>query len=180
MKGGGEAMESAVTPGMSQEEVLEEWVRLYAGMLLKTCFLCLGDWHLAQDAMQDTFMKAWKQLTKMDQALLRSEKAWLTRIAVNTCRDYRRSQWFKRMDFAAELDRLPMDLIALPQQDRELLMEIGSLPDKLKHPVLLYYYHNLTLQDTAEALDIPKSTAAKRLKKAEETLKRRIMGGEAQ
>ena len=55
-----------------------------------------------------------------------------------------------------------------------------ELPDKYKQVVLLYYYSNLTLQDTAEALGIPKSTAGKRLKRAEEMLRHSLTGGEAQ
>ena len=55
---------------------------------------------------------------------------------------------------------------------------IGSLPDKYKQVILLYYYSNLTLQETADALGIPKSTANKRLRKAEEILKHSLTGGD--
>ena len=94
------------------------------------------------------------------------------------CRDYRRSQWFKRMDLRKSLEELPEKLTAVPETDRELTMVIGGLPDKYKQVILLYYYSNLTLQETADALGIPKSTANKRLRKAEELLKRSLTGGE--
>ena len=66
----------------------------------------------------------------------------------------------------------------MPEEDRDLVIEVGNLPVKYKQLVLLYYYSNMTLQDTAEALGIPKSTAGKRLKRAEEMLKRSLTGGE--
>ena len=102
------------------------------------------------------------------------------RVAINICRDYRRTQWFKHVDFKTNLDELPPSYISVPEEDRDLVIEISNLPDKYKRLVLLYYYSNMTLQDTAEALGIPKSTASKRLKRAEEMLKRSLTGGEAQ
>ena len=78
-------MEHAAVPSMSKEQTAEEWVRAYAGAILKTCFLYLADHDLAKDAMQDTFVKAWKQLQKTDPAMIRNEKAWLMKIAMNTC-----------------------------------------------------------------------------------------------
>ncbi len=111
---------------------------------------------------------------------IQNEKAWLMRVAMNTCRDYRRTLWFKHIDFKASLDELPPSYISVPEEDRDLVIEVSNLPDKYKRLVLLYYYSNMTLQDTAEALGIPKSTACKRLKRAEEMLKRSLTGGEAQ
>ena len=172
-------MERAAVSGMTREQILETWVHTYAGAILKTCFIYLADHDLAQDAMQDTFMKAWKYLERNSAASIRNEKAWLMRVAINICRDYRRTQWFRHIDFRKSLDELPPSFVSVPEEDRDLVMEVVNLPDKYKQVVLLYYYSNLTLQDTAEALGIPKSTAGKRLKRAEEMLSRSLTGGEA-
>ena len=173
-------MERAEVPSMTREQILETWVHTYAGVILKTCFIYLADHDLAQDAMQDTFIKAWKYMERNSASSIRNEKAWLMRVAMNTCRDYRRTQWFKHIDFKTSLDELPPSCVSVPEEDRDLVIEISNLPDKYKRLVLLYYYSNMTLQDTAEALGIPKSTASKRLKRAEEMLKRSLTGGEAQ
>lgn len=173
-------MERAAVPSMTREQILETWVHTYAGAILKTCFIYLADHDLAQDAMQDTFLKAWKYMERNSASSIRNEKAWLMRVAINICRDYRRTQWFKHVDFKTNLDELPPSYISVPEEDRDLVIEISNLPDKYKRLVLLYYYSNMTLQDTAEALGIPKSTASKRLKRAEEMLKRSLTGGEAQ
>ena len=164
-------MEHAAVPSMAREQILETWVHTYAGAILKTCFIYLADHDLAQDAMQDTFMKAWKYLGRENPSSIRNEKAWLMRVAMNICRDYHRTQWFKQIDFKTSLDELPPGYISVPEEDRDL--------DKYKRPVLLYHYSDLTLQDTAEALGIPKSTAGKRLKRAEEMLRHSLTGGEA-
>ena len=171
-------MERAAVPSMTREQILETWVHTYAGAILKTCFIYLADHDLAQDAMQDTFMKAWKYMERNGASSIQNEKAWLMRVAINTCRDYRRTQWFKHIDFKKSLDELPPSYVSVPEEDRDLVIEISNLPDKYKRLVLLYYYSNMTLQDTAEVLGIPKSTASKRLKRAEEMLRRSLTGGE--
>ena len=152
-------MEHAEVPSMTREQMLETWVHTYAGAILKTCFIYLADHDLAQDAMQDTFMKAWKYMGNTSHSVIQNEKAWLMRVAMNTCRDYRRTLWFKHIDFKKSLDELPPSFVFVPEEDRDLVIEI---------------------QDTAEALGIPKSTASKRLKRAEEMLKHSLTGGEAQ
>ena len=172
--------QSTAGPGMTRGQLLETWVHTYAGAILKTCFIYLADHDLAQDAMQDTFMKAWKYIERNSASSIQNEKAWLMRVAMNTCRDYRRSQWFKHIDFRASLDELPPSCVSVPEEDRDLVIEVGNLPDKYKRLVLLYYYSNMTLQDAAKALGIPQSTASKRLKRAEEMLKHSLTGGEGQ
>ena len=67
--------------------------------LLRTCFAYLGDLSLAEDAVQETFLKAWKNLDRFRGEA--SEKTWLLRIAINTCKDVRRSAWFRRALCAA-------------------------------------------------------------------------------
>ena len=73
---------------------------------------------------------------------IQNEKAWLMRVAMNTCRDYRRTLWFKHIDFKASLDELPPSYISVPEEDRDLVIEVSNLPDKYKRLVLLYYYSN--------------------------------------
>ncbi len=46
--------------------------------LLRTCFAYLGDLSLAEDAVQETFLKAWKNLDRFRGAA--SEKTWLLRM----------------------------------------------------------------------------------------------------
>ena len=79
--------------------------------LLRTCFAYLGDLSLAEDAVQETFLKAWKNLDRFRGEA--SEKTWLLRIAINTCKDVRRSAWFRRVNRAVSLDSLPRSARAL-------------------------------------------------------------------
>ncbi len=171
-------MERAQVPGLIREARLTEWVEAYADAILRVCYLYLGDRHLAEDAMQDTFLKAWKAMAQFERRGNGSERAWLMRIAVNTCRDYRRGRWFQHLDLRTPLEELPPRFTTVEDEDRALTMDVMRLPDKQKQVVLLHYFQNMTLEETAQALGIPKSTAYKRLIRAEEMLKSSLTGGD--
>ena len=169
-------MESVPVPDASRENKLKRWVDAYADTLLRTCYLCLGDMHLAQDALQETFLKAWRGMDKFEQKNVQSEKAWLIRIAMNVCRDHLRSPWHRRVDRRMTPEELPPSMLAAPQEDRDLLIDICRLPDKYKQVILFYHYHEMTVQETAAALHIPAATAYKRLRKGRVLLKNQLTG----
>ncbi len=72
---------------------IEELIDHYGDGLLRLCLLYLGDRQLAEDAFQETFLKAWKSLP--DFRGDSNMKTWLTRIALNTCRSMLRTGWFR-------------------------------------------------------------------------------------
>ena len=61
----------------------EDMIRAYGTPLLRLCAACLGDVSLAEDAVQDTFLKAYRHLDAFSAQSAKAEKAWLCRIAVN-------------------------------------------------------------------------------------------------
>ncbi len=171
-------MEHAAVPGTSSEELLSAWIERYAAMILKTCFVCLSDRAQAEDAMQDTFIKAWRHMEDFRRKGIRNEKAWLLRIAVNTCRDYRRTAWFRHVDTRQALEDLPPRLMEAEPEDHDLMLTVCGLPDRYKQAVLLYYYHGLTEQETAEVLSLSLATVHRRLRKAEALLRTALEGGD--
>ena len=157
-----------MTRESDREETLRRWIRDYSDPLLRLCCLYLADRSLAQDALQDTWIKAWHGLSR---GLPENERAWLSRIAVNTCRDYARSAWLRHTDRRASAEDLPESLLRAPEGDRTLSRTVSGLPEKYRAVILLYYYQGLTLAETAKALGISLSAANRRLKKAEALLK---------
>ena len=67
---------------------LERMVEHCGDRLLRTCALYLGDVHSAEDAVQDTFLRALQAKERFRGDCL--PETWLTRIAVNVCKDYLR------------------------------------------------------------------------------------------
>ena len=80
----------------THREWLDGVITRWEKTLLRLCFVILGDEALAQDAVQETFFKAWKNRARFRGDA--SEKTWLTRIAVNTCRDLNKSAWRRHTD----------------------------------------------------------------------------------
>ena len=161
-----------------KKQRFERWVRAYSQSILHACFIYLVDKSQAEDAMQDTFLKAWEGMDQFAARQNAQEKTWLMRIAINVCHDYQRSRWFRYVDTNKALEDLPSRYLTLPEADRSLLLDILRLPVKQKQVILLYYYQEMSLQETADALGIAVSTAHHRLKKAEKLLKIALTGGE--
>jgi RNA polymerase sigma-70 factor (ECF subfamily) len=155
---------------------LAQWIAEYSGALLKTCYVYLHSLQQAEDAVQDTFIKAYQGMACTDAQALVSEKAWLMRIAINVCHDYHRSRWFRYIDKTVAVEALPQTLMSVLPEDRTLLADVIRLPEKFKQVLLLYYYQELTLQETADVLQISRSAVHKRLQKAQTLLKGRLTG----
>lgn len=166
-------MEFVQGPTYSHEEMLAHMVAEYEVILLRTCYMYLHDKALAEDATQETFLKAYKALDSFRGES--SEKTWLMRIAMNTCRDMRRSAWFRYMDRSVEIERLPQPTRAFEFMEAdELTQAILMLPAKHKEVVLLHFYQDMTMREIASVLDLSASTVQKRLKTACSKLKKML------
>ena len=101
-------MTDALVPGESRELRLEAWLTAYGDAVLRMCFIYLADRQLAEDALQDTFLKAWRRMDSCEARSGASAKTWIMRIAINTCKDYRRSAWFRHVDMEKAIEDIPL------------------------------------------------------------------------
>ena len=163
---------------MTKDEArFESWLTAYRDDVLRACYVLLGDRALAEDATQDAFVKVWRAMARFEERKNCSVKTWITRIAVNTCKDYRRTRWFRRAKSDVSLDTLPPAAEPVAQDSRELFLDVMRLPDRLRQAVLLYYYEDMTMEEAAELLGVSKATLSRRLKRACELLRRPWEGG---
>lgn len=162
----------------ASEEMLNRLVAQYQTPLRRMCFVILRDEELAKDAVQDTFFKAYKNIAAFRREC--SEKTWLMKIAINTCRDVKRSAWFRLLDRRVTPEDLPAPIVQTSEESVELTIAIMKLPPKLKEVIILYYYQQMTTREVADVLNIPQSTVSTRLRKAKEKLKFLLEGGDAQ
>ena len=148
---------------------LTEWVERYSESLLRMCFVQLQDPAQAEDALQETFIKAYKRMDSFrgDSA----ERTWLMSIAINTCRDINRSAWFRHTEKRVVPEDLPLSSPSVNEEALALAEAIRRLPGKLREAILLYYYQDMTIQEVAGALHAAPSTILKRLNQAREMLR---------
>ena len=170
-------MEIVLGPDEIRERQLMYLMDRYEKDLLRMCCVYLRDIALAEDAVQETFLKAYRALN--DFRGESSEKTWLMRIAVNTCKDMRRSGWFRHVDRRITPDQLPQAASPAREGERQLTVEIMKLPVKYREQVLLAYYHELTGREAAEAMGITDSAFRSRLMRARDML-RMTLGEEAE
>ena len=151
---------------------MEDLIKQYGDTIFRMCFIYLHDTGLAEDAMQETFVKAFRNYTAFKHEC--SEQSWLMRIAINTCKDMKRSTWFKYVDRRKTLEHLPDAVYEYDPVDDTLIKEVMKLPVKYKDVMLLRYYQNLTIADIATVLHIPVGTVATRLTDAKKRLRRKL------
>lgn len=65
-----------------REQIFERIVAQYQQPLLRMCYLHLSDRTLAEDAVQETFIKVYRSLDTFQGQC--SEKTWIMKIAMNT------------------------------------------------------------------------------------------------
>ena len=155
------------------EKEMERLITTYGDGLYRLCLLYLRDAHLAEDAVQDILLRAYRGRARFEGRA--SEKTWLTAIAANVCKNYLRGNWFRRVDAGAVLENIPAPPDAEPSDDA-LTREVLALPDKYRAPVLLYYYEGLSTRETAAALGLNENTVSTRLRRARGLLKTRLKG----
>ncbi len=161
--------------GPDTSEEFECLVQKYQTQLRRLCCMILKDAHLAEDAVQETFLKAYRSMKSFRQES--SEKTWLTRIAVNTCRDLLRSRWFRHIDLSVDIANLPEEACECGPEDTALTDLVLRLPLKQREVVLLYYYQNMTMQEISETLHIAVSNISRRLESARKALRKQLEGG---
>jgi RNA polymerase sigma-70 factor (ECF subfamily) len=164
-------MPNCEIPDKTKENQLEEWIAEYSSAVLKLCFVYLADSEMAKDAMQDTFVKVWKSMEQFQSRYELSAKAWIMKIAVNTCRDYKRTAWFRHIDMRKSIDELPEPVAPATETSSELFLDVMNLPAKYKQVILLHHFQNMNQSETAQALGISRTSVSKRLKKAYELLR---------
>ena len=154
-----------------------ELVRLHAQGVLNVIYRMCGDVQLAEDAAQETFIRAWQNLPSYrPQTSLRN---WLYRIAVNAGTDMLRKEKRIVPDAIEDLhlsDGQPGLESLLLQQERTVSVQkaILSLPDASRAVLVLREYEGLSYQEISSTLDIPLGTVMSRLSYARSLLKAKL------
>lgn len=118
----------------------------------------------AQDAVQQALMKAW---TARETVRPGSERAWLTRIVINECRNIQRQR--ARM---VPVEHLPEPAYTPP--DTALREAIDALPERWRLPILLKYMEGMTEAEAARALGIGQTALKGRLHRARKALEKAL------
>lgn len=131
--------------------------------LYAVAYRILRDAGLAEDALQNALILAWRRLPHLREA--ERFDAWIHRILVNACYDESR----RARHWTANIRVLPLDGPTIPDEsaviaDRdELERMFRRLPIDQRAVFVLHHYLGLPLVEIAELLEIPAGTVRSRL-----------------
>lgn len=159
--------------------MIDEYIRQYGKRLFGLCLSLCGNRHDAEDLYQDTWLKVLKEIRRYDES--RPFEPWLTQICVNTYRnELRRLSRAPFVQFSSNetRDQLFATLAAPEQKDHlDLYRAIDALPEKIRLTVILFYFREMDVNQTAQTLGIPPGTVKSRLNKARKLLKEVLTDG---
>lgn len=170
-------MELVASAQNGDRNAFSELVRIHAQGVLNVIYRLCGDAQLAEDAAQETFLRAWQNLAAYRPGtLLRN---WLYRIAVNAGTDMLRKERRILPDDIEDLnltDRRPGLETLVSQNERTRLVQnaILSLPEASRAVLVLREYEGLSYQEISSTLDIPVGTVMSRLNYARNLLKSKL------
>lgn len=142
------------------------------GQLTAIARMILRDEYAAQDAVQETFIEAWRSLPGLREP--DRFEAWTRRLLVRAC--FRGVRGTRRVQ-AAEIQLTPADEPTIGGGEQALALRdqlergLARLPREQRAVVVLVYYLDLPLADAAESLGIPLGTTKSRLNRATSALR---------
>ena len=156
-------------------------VRTHARSVFAICLGMLGNVHDAEDAAQETFVRAFSRLPELRAAA--QFRPWTARIARNLCLDLlrrrKRGSQALAMRAAAEPNpgnrAEPQDARLLREEERRRLEgALARLPEKYRVPLMLYYFDGHSTGNVAKMLDLDPAGVLTRLSRARRELRRML------
>ncbi len=152
-------------------------VQMYQRPVYNLCYRMLGDVEEAEDATQETFIRAYTHLAKYDPD--RKFLNWVLTIASRHCIDRlrkRRVSWASLED-APFVERVPMPESVDPhrvaeQHERadEIQHWLNQLPPDYRTPLVLLYWYGYSYEEIAQIMSLSVPAVKSRLHRARKRL----------
>jgi RNA polymerase sigma-70 factor, ECF subfamily len=154
----------------------ESIVRRWQSPLINLAFRFCRDPQRSEEMAQDAFLQIYRQLPKF-----RGDAVFSTWVFAVTLNLYRSSLRRKRLpmeslDSLAELAGGKLPHLQLEQDEREDLIRraVAALPSRYRDAVIIFYFREMDLTETARILGVPEGTAKAWLHRGRELLRRKL------
>ncbi len=159
---------------MRDEEEVRQAMERYGPSVWRVCMVHLKNRTDAEDILQNVFLKYALRDDPFESQ--EHEKAWVLRVAINQCRDLLSSVFRSR---TVPLDQLLEEQAdPVPQEHREVLQAVLSLPVKFRDVVYLYYFEGYKAAEIGKLLGKKVNTVYTLLERARKLLKVQLEGGD--
>ena len=159
----------------AKQTAFAEIVQRFQDLAFGCAYAVLGDFHLAEDAAQEAFLSAWRNLDQ-----LRTPEAfpgWFKRIVLTQCNRLTRG---KRLDTvsldaifeAPAADTDPFEAYEQIERQIRVYAAIRALPEHERMTTALFYISDYSQKEISDFLEVPVSTVKKRLFDARKKLRK--------
>ena len=156
---------------MQSEQEVNRAVEKYADMVRRICMVHLKSYADTEDIFQTVFLKYVLSSASFESE--EHEKAWFIRVTVNACKDLLKSFFRNRTVSLDEIVQLPQEM---PEDHREVLEAVISLPEKYRDVIYLHYYEGYSAPQIGRLLNKNVNTIYTLLTRAKKLLKERLGG----
>ena len=163
--------------GAGDRSAFDKLYSLTSAKLLGVATRILGSGELAEEAVQEAYVRVWKNAARFD-ASVASPVAWLAAITRNQAIDVRRRSSQRLSDHAAPIDDelvcpSPSPAAETERNDelRRLMGCLQGLPEDRRQMVLLAYYNGWSREELSDRFQRPVATVKSLLRRSLELLK---------
>jgi RNA polymerase sigma-70 factor (ECF subfamily) len=148
----------------------------HLGDLFRTALRITGDRARADDAVQETYLQAWKSFDKFEQGT--NCRAWLFRILFY-CVQHQRRKLF-RFPLANDAEEILETGFPAPEpvteelRDEQILAALDNIPDDYRAAVVLVDVEEFSYKEAAGILGVPIGTVMSRLSRARKLLRQQL------
>ncbi len=157
---------------MRSEQEVNAAIERYSDTVRRLCMIHLKNHADTEDIFQTVFLKY--VLSSVCFESEEHEKAWFIRVTLNACKDLLKS-FFR--SYTVSIEEVLEQPAALPEDNREVLQAVLSLPQKYKDVIYLHYYEGYTAPQMSKLLGKNVNTIYTLLTRARQMLKEKL-GGE--
>ena len=157
------------------KKAIERLINDHKEYLYKTAFLYVKDEHEAIDVCQETVYKAIVNIHNLKNA--EYFKTWITRILINNVNDRKR----EKSKFADNFEQIELieDVTYENLEEKiDLYNAIDMLEEKFKTPIILQYFHDMSIKEISQVLESNENTIKTYIRRGKQKLYKILKEGQ--
>lgn len=156
-------------------KALEELMNTYGTRLLKSAFLIIKDYGLAQDAVQEVFIQVYYKIS-----LFRRQctlYTWIYSIMLNICRKKLGNNWLRKIVLSDQKINSKFYDTEINVTNIDLQNALQKLNDKYRRIAIMFYFEEFSIKEIAEITGSREGTIKSSLNRLRGLLKDNMSGG---
>ncbi|MEV4319874.1 SigE family RNA polymerase sigma factor [Actinocrispum sp. NPDC049592] len=153
-----------------QDDEFADFVRSRMAALRRTAFLLCGDWHKAEDLVQNALLKAFRAWARVRPG---EQDAYVRKVLVRVAIDDSRRFWH-RETAAGDLPDTPTSVVDT-DESMDVRRALAALPVRQRAAVVLRYWEDLPVEEVGRLLGCAPGTVKSQCAKGLATLRRTLL-----